>query len=145
MEILSFEFRRLRRVPVVNFGFSTRPVRDPRELRDEELLASGRVDLLAADYARTRRWPALNEKERYFLRERIRFAYEYASLASFSVKRPLLIAGRRHVWNEQRRILEWILIDVWRAAGAANWLEPFFVLAGDQHPSGRDWQFEVAE
>jgi hypothetical protein len=127
-DLLAREFRNLRRMPVVSFGFANAPVFDANELRAEELRLAERVDLIVRDYARTRRWPALDEKERFFLRERIRFAYEYASLAEFSVKRPLSIATRPQVWNEQRRLLEWLLIDVWRNSGVDNWIEPFVLL-----------------
>src|SRR5688572_29037391 len=119
-DLLSAEFRKLRRMPVVSFGFANAPVLDPRELRAEELRCSERIDGIVRDFARTRRWPALDEKDRYFLRERIRFAYEYSSIAEITVPRPVLIASRPQVWNEQRRIMEWLLIDVWRNSGVLN-------------------------
>ena len=124
INLLSREFRNLRRMPVVNFGFGTQPITDVRELRSEELLSAERIDGIVRDFARTRRWPALDEKERFFLRERIRFAYEYCSIAEITVRRPLSIALRSQIWNEQRRLLEWLLIDVWRSSGVINWLDP---------------------
>ena len=78
-DLLAREFRNLRRMPVVSFGFANAPVFAASELREEELRLAGRVDAIVQDYARTRRWPALDEKERFFLRERLRFAYEFAS------------------------------------------------------------------
>jgi len=128
IDLLSREFRNLRRMPVVNFGFATAPVVDWKELQGEELRCAERVDTIVRDFARTRRWPALDEKERFFLRERIRFAYEYCTIAEISVKRPLFIATRSHIWNEQRRLVEWLLIDAWRNSGVVNWLEPLVVM-----------------
>ena len=66
IDLLSREFRNLRRKPVVNFGFATAPVNDANELRSEESRLAERVDSIVRDFARTRRWPALDEKERFF-------------------------------------------------------------------------------
>lgn len=129
-------------MPVVSFGFANAPVTDLEELRAEELQTAARVDLIVRDFARTRRWPALDEKERFFLRERIRFAYEYAVIAQLTVPRPVRIATREHIWNQQRRLIEWLLIDVWRSSGVLNWLEPLTVLcqANASRPSASDLQ-----
>jgi hypothetical protein len=133
--LLTREFRNLRRVPVVNFGFATQPITHAEELRSEELLGAERVNAIVRDFARTRRWPALDEKDRFFLRERIRFAYEYCSIAEISVRRPITLATRPHIWNEQRRLLEWLLIDVWRKSGVINWLDPLIMLTrSDSNP-----------
>ena len=145
MEYLSFEFRRLRAVPVVNFGFSNQPVFHPNDLREEELQCAERVDSLVADFARTRRWPALDERERYFLRERIRFAYEYATIAQTVVRNPVRLAKRTHILGEHRRLMEWLLIDVWRESGVINWLEPFYFLAETKAGEATEAQIEVAE
>ena len=145
MDQFSFEYRRLQSAPVITFGFAAQPVLNPNELRDEELGCAARVDLLVRDFARTGRWPALDERERYFLRERIRFAYEYASIAQVSVKRPLGLAKRAYLLNEHRRLLEWLLIDVWRESGVVNWLSPFFAFAEGNGPVAMDWQMQVAE
>lgn len=145
MDQLSFEFRRLRAVPVVNLGFASQPVFNPLELREEELQCAERVDLLVADFARTRRWPALDERERYFLRERIRFAYDYATIAQTLVRVPLSIAKRPHILGENRRLTEWLLIDVWRESGVVNWLEPFFLLAETKPLPEEKLEIEVSE
>ena len=144
-DLLAREFRNLRRMPVVTFGFASAPVLDANELRQEELQLAGRVDEIVQDYARTRRWPALDEKERFFLRERIRFAYEYASLAEFSVKHPRSIATRPPVENEHRRVLEWLLIDVWRSSGVINWIEPFVLLTQSAPVILPAWDLNIAE
>jgi hypothetical protein len=143
--LLSREFRNLRRVPVVSFGFATQPVTNAEELRSEELLCAPRVDHLVRDFARTRRWPALDEKDRFFLRERIRFAYEYCSIAEITVRRPITLATRSHIWNEQRRLLEWLLIDAWRNSGVLNWLDPLILLTQGNSPILAEWEFQVAE
>lgn len=143
-ELLAREFRNLRRIPVVSFGFATAPVTDADELKDEELRWAERVDGIVRDFALTRRWPALDERERFFLRERIRFAYEYASLAEISVGRPLTIATRKNVQNEQRRLVEWLLIDVWRHSGVINWLEPFFLLTEADVVISAPWHLEIS-
>jgi hypothetical protein len=127
-DLLAREFRILRRLPVVSFGFVSEPVIDANDLAAEELQCAARVDQIVRDFARTRRWPALDEKERFFLRERLRFAYEYACIAEISVHHPLSVATRSQVANEQRRLVEWLLIDVWRKSGVMNWLEPIIVL-----------------
>lgn len=127
-DLLAREFRMLKRMPVVSFGFINEPVSDALELASEELRSAERIDHIVRDFARTRRWPALDEKERFFLRERLRFAYEYASIAEISIQRPLSIASRPRVINEQRRLLEWLLIDTWRNSGVVNWLEPLMIL-----------------
>jgi hypothetical protein len=145
IHLLAREFRNLRRIPVVNFGFATQPITCARELRSEELLCAKRVDGLVRDFARTRRWPALDEKDRYFLRERIRFAYEYCSIAEISVRRPVSIATRSHIWNEQRRLLEWLLIDVWRKSGVLNWLDPLIILTQDGSRALAEWELHIAE
>lgn len=142
--LLTREFRNLRRMPVVNFGFATQPVTDVQELRSEELLLAERVDTLVRDFARTRRWPALDEKERYFLRERIRFAYEYCSIAETTVRQPISMATRPRVWNQQRRLVEWLLIDVWRNSGVHNWLEPFTLMHGAAR-SEAVWELHISE
>jgi hypothetical protein len=132
MDLLAHEFSRLRRVPVINFGFFSQPAFEPRELRAEELRVAERVDAIAQEFARTRRWPSLDEKEKYFLRERIRFAFEYAGIASTAVRRPILIATRPQTIQHQRRLLEWMLIDVWRSSGVVNWIEPLLMMAENE-------------
>lgn len=144
IELLSREFKSLRRMPVVNFGFATAPVTDVNELRGEELRCADRVDAIVRDFARTRRWPALDEKERFFLRERIRFAYEYCTIAETTVKRPIAIATRPRVWNEQRRLMEWLLIDAWRKSGVLNWLEPLMMMSQTSVATAR-WELHIAE
>lgn len=144
IDLLSREFRHLRRMPVVNFGFATAPVTDVDELRSEELRGAERVDAIVRDFARTRRWPALDEKERFFLRERIRFAYEYCTIAETTVKRPVSIATRPQIWNEQRRLVEWLLIDVWRKSGVLNWLEPLVVMTQTSVVT-TSWELDIAE
>jgi hypothetical protein len=144
-DLLAREFRNLRRMPVVSFGFSSAPVTDANELRREELQWAERVDKIVCDYAKTRRWPALDERERFFLRERIRFGYEYASLGEISVARPVLIASRPEIWNEQRRLIEWLLIDVWRKSGVVNWLEPFVLLTRSNVIADAPWDLHIAE
>jgi hypothetical protein len=144
-DLLAREFRNLRRMPVVSFGFASAPVTSASELKAEELAWAPRVDKIVSDFARTRRWPALDEHERFFLRERIRFAYEYASLAEISVARPILIAGRPEIWNEQRRLLEWLLIDVWRNSGVINWIEPFVLLTESSATIEAPWHLHVSE
>lgn len=144
-DLLAREFRNLRRMHVVTFGFANAPVIDANELRREELEWAPRVDSIVLDYARTRRWPALDEKERFFLRERIRFAYEFASIAELSVLRPGAIARRRDVASEQRRVIEWFLINVWRDSGVKVWLEPFFLLTQSGVTAPAPWDLHIAE
>ena len=144
-DLLSAEFRKIRKMPVVTFGFANATVTDPEELRAEELRCAPRVDAIIHDFARTRRWPALDEKDRFFLRERIRFAYEYAMMASLTVSRPARLAARPHIWNEQRRLVEWLLIDVWRNSGVANWLEPLLVLHESRPAPEPSEDFELSE
>jgi hypothetical protein len=145
IDLLAREFRILRRMPVVNFGFASQPVTDATELQDEERGTAERIDGIVRDFARTRRWPALDERERFFLRERIRFAYEYCAIAEISVQQPLRIAGREHICNGQRRLIEWLLIDVWRTSGVANWLDPLFLLTHAPCALNNDWELQVAE
>ena len=135
----------MRRVPVVSFGFATQPITNAEELRSEELLCAPRVDSLVRDFARTRRWPALDEKDRFFLRERIRFAYEYCSIAEITVRRPITLATRPQIWNEQRRLLEWLLIDVWRKSGVVNWLDPLIILTQSDSRSLAEWELHITE
>ena len=135
----------MRRVPVVSFGFATQPITNAEELRSEELLCAPRVDSLVRDFARTRRWPALDEKDRFFLRERIRFAYEYCSIAEITVRRPITLAARPQIWNEQRRLLEWLLIDVWRKSGVVNWLDPLIILTQSNSRALAEWELHIAE
>ena len=145
LDLLAFEFRRLRKLPVVSFGFAAQPVIDVDDLRAEELRLAERVDSIVRDFARTRRWPSLDEKERYFLRERIRFAYEYGAIAEVSAPNPLRIATRAHVLNRQRRLVEWLLIDVWRTSGVQNWLEPLHLLEDSLSlTESTRWEFETA-
>ena len=144
IDLLTREFRSLRRMPVVNFGFATAPVTDVNELRSEELQCADRVDVIVRDFARTRRWPALDEKERFFIRERIRFAYEYCTIAETTVKRPVHIATRPQIWNEQRRLMEWLLIDAWRTSGVLNWLEPLVIMSQTRTPTP-EWELHISE
>ncbi len=144
-DLLAREFRNLRRMQVVSFGFSSAPVLDANDLRLEELQMAERVDAIVRDFSRTRRWPALDEKERFFLRERIRFAYEYASLTEMTVARPLTVVKKAQPGPEQRRIIEWFLIDVWRVSGVVNWIEPFVLLTQTVSPQVVPWEHQVAE
>jgi hypothetical protein len=144
-ELLAREFRNLRHVPVINFGFANQPVVNPNDLHAIENRSADRVDAIVRDFARTRRWPALDEKERYFLRERLRFACEYASIAEISVPRPLSMATRPHIYNPQRRLVEWLLIDVWRKSGVLNWLEPLHRLTESRPPAQTEWILQVSE
>ena len=144
-DLLAREFRNLRRMPVVSFGFASSPVTDANELRREELEWAERVDKIVRDFATTRRWPALDEHERFFLRERIRFGYEYASIAEISVARPVLIATRAEIPNEHRRLVEWLLIDAWRKSGVINWLEPFILLTRASTRLDPAWDLHIAE
>lgn len=144
IDLLSREFRHLRRMPVVNFGFATAPVTDVNELRSEELRCAERVDTIVRDFARTRRWPSLDEKERFFLRERIRFAYEFCTIAETTVKRPVSIATRPQIWNEQRRLVEWLLIDTWRKSGVLNWLEPLVIMT-QTSVVATPWELHISE
>lgn len=134
--ILASEFQRVRRAPVVSFGFSNAAVGSAAEMSAEELRHAARVDEVVKAFARTRRWPALDEKERFYLRERIRFAYEYCRIAETAGGRPLKLAGRAQIANEQRRLMEWLLIDVWRQSGVLNWLEPLHLFF-ETGPSAR--------
>jgi hypothetical protein len=144
-DLLAYEFRRVRMIPVVSFGFAVQPVVSTEDLQLEELTCAERVDAIVRDFARTRRWPSLDEKARFFLRERIRFAYEYSSIAEISVFRPISIATRPRILNEQRRLLEWLLIDVWRSAGVANWLLPFLMMeeSGNLKCQGK-WELDIS-
>jgi len=128
IDLLANEFRSLRSVQIVNFGFATQPILSVVELHGEEEQCAGRVDAMVKDFARTRRWPSLDEKARYFLRERLRFAYEYSVIAEITARRPISLATRPNICNEQRRLLEWLLIDVWKTSGVINWLDPLIVL-----------------
>ena len=145
IDLLAYEFRRVRNIPVVNFGFAVQPVPNVNELRGEELACAERVDAIIRDFARTRRWPSLDEKARFFLRERIRFAYEYSAIAEISVLRPLTLATRPNITNEQRRLLEWLLIDVWRFAGVINWLLPLQLMEEAGSLRGQaNWELDIS-
>jgi hypothetical protein len=128
IDLLANEFRRLRGIHVVNFGFANQPILSVAELHEEERVCAARVDAMIKDFARTGRWPLLDEKARFFLRERLRFAYEYSVIAEITAHRPISLATRPNVLNEQRRLLEWLLIDVWKNSGLINWLEPLILL-----------------
>lgn len=145
LDLLAYEFARLRKVHVVNFGFASQPIFDPQQLKEEELTCAARVDSLVKDFARTRRWPALDDKEKYFLRERLRFAYDYATIASLGAKDPERLSTRRHVVRLERRFLEWLMIDVWRRSGVIVWIDPLLVLAETQMIKAPAWQREFAE
>ena len=58
IDLLSREFRHLRRMPIVNFGFATAPVTDVNELRSEELRSAERVDTIVRDFCNARYGPA---------------------------------------------------------------------------------------
>jgi hypothetical protein len=109
---------------VVTFGFAEAAVASALEMSAEEQRHAARVDEIVRGFARTRRWPSLDEKERFYLRERIRFAYEYCRIAETCASRPLLLATRPQIAAPDRRLIEWLLIDVWRQSGVLNWLEP---------------------
>jgi hypothetical protein len=146
LDLLVFEYHRLRGVPVVSFGFADQPLRSSNEARQIELALAARLDACARDFARTGRWPSLDEKARFFLRERIRFAHEYCSVAQISVDRPLNLATRPGILNERRRLLEWLLIDTWRFSGVVNWLDPLIMMeeAGNlAHKNGSELQISA--
>jgi hypothetical protein len=145
IDLLAREFRYLRRMPVVSFGFNAQPVTNAADLLAEEKAGAERLDAIIRDFARTRRWPALDEKERYFLRERIRFAYEYCAIAEISVRNPSSMVKRARIWNEQRRLMEWFLIEVWRDAGRANWIEPLFLLTRSASVPKAEWELHISE
>jgi hypothetical protein len=145
MDVLSFEFARLRKLPVVTFGFASQPVYNPYELKAEEERYSERIDAFARDFARTRRWPSLDEKDKYFIRERLRFAYEYAAIASHGSQNPLRLATRPQIVREERRILEWMLIDVWRRSGVVVWLDPIFTMCAVENMATPAWDHNLSE
>jgi hypothetical protein len=145
IDLLTYEFSRLRKLPVISFGFASQPVTDPNELKLEELRYAERVDSLVKDFSRTRRWPALDEKEKYFLRERMRFAYEYCSIASLGACCPEVLASRGHVVRVERRLLEWVLIDVWRSSGVAVWLDPLYIMSSLGNLAEPGWEHQAAE
>lgn len=129
MDLLALEFRRLRHIPGSGFGFFSAPALNPDELVSEERSSASRVDGFIREFARTRQWPVLSEKERYFIRERIRFAFEYAGIASICLKCPARLAPRRSFKPMDRRIIEYFLIDIWRSGGLDNWIAPIWQMA----------------
>jgi hypothetical protein len=129
MDLLAVEFRRLRHLPGSGFGFFSAPATNPPELLAEERASAQHVDACIREFARTRRWPALSEKDRYFLRERIRFAFEYAGIASICLGHPARLAPRRPFKPMDRRILEHFLISIWRNGGLDNWIAPIWQMA----------------
>lgn len=145
IDVLTYEFSRLRKIQSISFGFANQPVTDAKELKLEELRYAERVDSLVKEFSRTRRWPLLDEKEKYFLRERLRFAYEYASIASLGTRYPLRLAGRSNIVRVERRLLEWLLIDVWRNFGVTVWLDPFYLLCSLGNLSKPGWEHHAAE
>ena len=62
-----------------------------------------------------------------------------------SVDHPLLLATRPNIWNEQRRVLEWLLIDVWRASGVVNWLEPLIQMTNSNRKTEASWHLDISE
>jgi len=145
IDLLAYEFRRVRTLPVVNFGFAVQPVCSVAQLKAEEAACSERVNGIIRDFARTRRWPSLDEKARFFLRERLRFAYEYSTIAEITVFRPLALATRPNITNEQRRLIEWLLIDVWRDAGLSNWLLPLQMMEqSGSLQSQANWELDLS-
>lgn len=143
--LLASEFQRIRRMPVVTFGFANAPVTSVEEMGAEEMRHAERVDSLVRDFARTRRWPSLDEKERFYLRERIRFAHEYCRIAETSASRPLTLAGRPNVGREDRRLIEWLLIDVWRNSGVLNWMEPLYQILESSSHSDSSPDLQISE
>lgn len=128
MDVLAVEFQRLRLKPTGNFGFFFAAVLDPKELAEEEGQHARRIDRCIRDFSWTGKWPVLSEKERYFLRQRLRFAYEYASIASISVRDPARFAKPGPTRGRDRRIIEHFLISIWRSSGFDNWIFPFIQL-----------------
>ena len=61
------------------------------------------------------------------------------------MKRPLSIAARAHVANEQRRLIEWLLIDVWRNSGVVIWMEPFVLLTQSDKSNVPVWNLHMSE
>ena len=47
-------------------------------------------------------------------------------------------------WTEQRRLVEWLLIDVWRQSGVVNWLEPFVLLTKANVTIDAPWHLEIS-
>ncbi len=144
-DLLAREFQNLRRMPLVTFGYASAPISDPQELKREELELAPRVDQIVRVYIRTKRWPALDEKERFFLRERIRFAYEYASIAEISIARPVFMTKKSGTKSEHRRVLDFLLVEVWRNSGVGIWLEPFFIMANPQVAPAAPWHLHISE
>jgi|1185.fasta_scaffold46997_2 hypothetical protein len=145
IDLLAFEFRRVRNIPVVNFGFAVQPINSVAEISSEERACADRLEAIVRDFARTRRWPSLDEKARFFLRERIRFAYEYCTIAEITVFRPITLATRPNIVNEQRRLIEWLLIDLWRYAGVSNWLLPLQMMEQSGNlRSETNWELDLS-
>ncbi|MGV3774673.1 MAG: hypothetical protein ACO1QB_17365 [Verrucomicrobiales bacterium] len=129
MDLMAIEFRRLRNIPGSGFGFFSAPATNPEELASEERASSQRIDSFVREFAKNRKWPTLSEKDRYFLRERIRFAFEYAGIASICLKCPARLAPRRAFKPLNARIIEYFLIETWRNGGMDNWLAPLWQMA----------------
>ena len=105
---------------------------------------SPRLDDIIRAFLHARKWPELHPNDLFFLRERIRFAYEYAGIASISLNHPRqLLLIKPAEMDEENAVLEFLLIDLWNQSGVRNWLAPLQRMHGFQRTrkSGRGSTF----
>ncbi|MDX1952070.1 MAG: hypothetical protein SFY81_07780 [Verrucomicrobiota bacterium] len=129
MGVLAKEFQMLRAMPVPHNSFANAPAGTAEKLHLTEQDCAVRVEGMIRHFAEAGEWMEMSDKERFFLRERIRFAHEFASISSISTKSPWAIVPKPISGRQETRVLEWLLIDVWHRSGRKNWITPVYRLA----------------
>ncbi|HYE31004.1 MAG TPA: hypothetical protein VEH27_06245 [Methylomirabilota bacterium] len=99
---------------------------------------SPRLDDILRNYIKTQKWPELQPNDLFFLRERYRFAYEYAGIASITLNHPRqMLRNPGPKSTEDAAILEFLLVDVWNRTGVRNWLAPLHRMQEVQRQPGK--------
>lgn len=132
---IALEFERLRRNPVPDFGYTRRPVVSVSLLKAEEAESAVRIEKAVRAYAATNVWLPLNDQDRYFLKQRLLFAHDFLTLATYSCKRPETIIPHRPSGLTDEDAMVWMLIDLWRDSGLRQWIMPFVSLMELRNPA----------
>ena len=136
LEVFAIEYSKLRHHPEANTGYAQQFLQSASAAQRDELSTRATLDKAARQFARNGTWPELEDKERFFLRLRLRFAYEYALLASISVPTPRALFRNPAGKYDSTAMFVLFLVDIWKLFGIDNWLAPIDMLT-DMHATGK--------
>ncbi|MEW6160663.1 MAG: hypothetical protein AB1813_24805 [Verrucomicrobiota bacterium] len=135
---LSVAFQQLEPLSGAVINLNAKPVLVPPLMQAEERECAPAVDSIARFFARTLTWPAVSAKERFFLRQRLRFAHSFA--LAHRLASPFVTIPRSSAHFESAAI-EWLLIDLWAKRGLQDWCDGLVTTAEPSPATPEGWSF----